>query len=225
MIVASNVIVMGTISGMPLYTNTVGANNLSNIDITSDLSVAGSVFTTQRMDCGMTMFATFRQTSNLSFANSSEVFASSNTFTMDFTSTDMSGMSAVDPVVPPNNVYSVATGRINVPVSGLYTLEMQGKFTNSVGATNVQNGVYYRFLNHPYPSARVGAQFTSGSMVSTSMQIFLLGGDVFLPTFYSNDAGATLDKTDGETYVKFALVATVTPQHNNYTRVPLLNYP
>lgn len=225
MIVASNIYVMGTISGMPLYANSIGANNLSNIDVNSDLSVTGSVFTEQRMDCGTTVFATFRQASNISFASSSEIFCSSNTFTMDFTTSDMSGMSIMNPVIPLYQVYSFATGRITVPVSGLYNLEMQGSFSNSPSATNVQNGVYYRFLNHPNPSARVGANFTSGSMVSTSMQVFLLGGDVFLPTFYSNDPNASLVKNDNETYVKFSVVATVTPQHNNYVRVPLLNYP
>lgn len=225
MIIASNIIVMGTISGIPMYTNNIGANNLSNIDVNSDLSITGSVYTAERMDCGMTMYAMFRQTSNLNFTNSSELFPSSNTFIMDYVSSDMSGMSSMTTVVPPQNIYSFATGRITVPVSGLYQLEMQGVFQNSQGATNVENGVYYRFLNHPYPSARIGANFTSGSIVSTSVQMFLLGGDVFLPTFYSNDSGASLVSTNGETYVKFSVVATFTPQHNNYTRVPLLNYP
>lgn len=208
-----------------MYTNAIGANNLSNIDVNSDLSITGSVFTKERMDCGMTMYAMFRQASNLSFASSSEVFCGSNTFIMDYVSSDMSGMSVVPMAIAPQNVYSFATGRITVPSTGLYQLEMQGVFENDPNATNVQNGVYYRFLNHPYPSARVGANFTSGNIVSTSVQMFLLGGDVFLPTFYSNDSNATLVKTNGETYVKFSVVATFTPQHNNYTRVPLLNYP
>ena len=225
MIIASNIIVTGTISGLPLYTNTLEANTLSNINVMNDLSVAGSVFTTERMDCGMTMYAMFRQTSNLNFTGSSELFPSSNTFIMDFPSSDMSGMTSIETVIPPQNVYDFATGRITVPASGLYQLEMQGVFQNDPGATNVENGVYYRFLNHPYPLARIGANFTSGSLVSTSIQMFLLGGDVFLPTFYSNDSNASLVKTNGETYVKFSVVATFTPQHNNYLRVPLVEYP
>lgn len=225
MIIASNIIVMGTISGLPMYTNSIGANNLSNINVNSDLSITGSVYTAERMDCGMTMFAMFRQTSNLNFTASSELFPSSNTFVMDFPSSDMSGMSSIDTVIPPNNVYDFATGRITVPASGLYQLEMQGVFQNDPNATNVENGVYYRFLNHPYPLARIGANFTNGSVVSTSVQMFLLGGDVFLPTFYSNDSNASLVPTNGETYVKFSVVATFTPQHNNYVRIPLVNYP
>lgn len=134
-------------------------------------------------------------------------------------------MSFVQSVIPAYAIYDFATGRITVPFSGVYQLEMQGVFQNSPSASNVENGVYYRFLNHPYPSARIGANFTPGRIVSTSVQMFLLGGDVFLPTFFSNDSDASLVKTDGETYIKIMVTVTFTPQHSNYVRVPLLNYP
>jgi hypothetical protein len=48
---------------------------------------------------------------------------------------------------------------------------------------------------------------------------FLLAGDTFQPIFYSSDADSTLCSENGETYVGFTVIATVTPTHSNYVRV------
>jgi hypothetical protein len=214
--------ISGKLQNMSLYTNTMGTNGYSNIVVEDSLHVQGSVFTSGRMDVGNTIFATFRLNSNLPFSNNvTELRAASNTFTMDFTSTDMSGMMGIPMTVPSSNVFNQATGVVTVPVNGLYNLEMQGHFENDPAKTNVENGVYYYFINHPHPAARVQAHMTSGDLVSTSHTTFLLAGDKFVPTFYSNDSNARLVPGNGETYVSFSVAATVTPTHSNYVRLPV----
>ena len=98
---------------------------------------------------------------------------------------------------------------------------MQGVFSNDPSVINPQNGVCYRFLNHTYPQARVATNTTSSDIVSTSHTAFLLAGDVFEPTFFSSDSNATLIPSNGESYISFAVAATVTPTHSNYVRLPM----
>lgn len=213
--------VTGRLANMTLYTNSLDATTgYSNIVVSDNLKVDGSVFTQGRMDVGNTIYATFRLQSNLSFGFSNETHATSNLFVMDWLSTDMHGMEDVNLSVPTSNIFNSQTGEITVPAAGLYLLEMQGLFQNSGNVANPQNGVYYYFKNLPYSSARMAANFTTGSLVSTSHSAFLLAGDKFVPTFYSTDPESSLLPTNGETYVRFVLAATVTPTHSNYIRFP-----
>ena len=216
-IYTSNFIVTGTISNFPaLYTNNMTAPELSNIVVKSPLEIQGDIYTNGRMDVGKTIFATFRLNSNIPLNGSNEYVAKSNEMTMDFTTTDMSGMSNVPMTVPPYMVYNQSTGIITVPTSGFYNLSMQGSFSNSI--PDAVNGVYYRFINQSYSNARVAANTSYGPIVSTSAFRFLLGGDRLIPTFYSSDSNATMLGGTGETYVNFYVMATVTPTHSNYFR-------
>lgn len=219
-IFATNFTVTGTISDFPaLYTNNMTAPSLSNITVHSDLDIVGNVFTNGRMDVGNTIFATFRLNSNVAFSGSNEIIAKSNQLTMDMTSTDMSGMSNVPMAVAPYQVYNQSTGVVTVPTSGFYTLSMQGSFSNvASGSDSHTNGVYYRFLNQSFSNARCHANLSPGPLVSTSITRFLLAGDRFVPVFYSKDSNSTLLGVDGETYVNFSVLATVTPTHSNYYR-------
>lgn len=222
MIITSNFIVTGSISNFPaLYTNNMIAPDMSNITIHSDINVTGVVKTPTRMDVGSTIFATFRAPSNINFSGSNEIVGLSNQLIMDQTGSDMSAMSAsnIPMVIAPFQVYNATTGVITVPISGFYSLSMQGSFSNSTSSPPPINGVYYRFLNHSHSNARVAPVLSSSSLVSTSAMKFLLAGDTLLPTFYSSDPNATLVGTAGETFVGFTVLATVAPTHSNYYRV------
>lgn len=211
-----------TLSGYSIYANTLSSSNTSNINIGSDLRVDGDVYSSGRMDSTTTIFANFRLTSNQSFSASPEIFATSNTFMMDFTNTNMTGMDTMNRVVANSNVYNQNTGVITVPVSGLYYLEMQGSFANDPNASNtIRNGVYYKFLNQTNANSRIAAAISASSVVSTNHIAFLLGGDKFKPIFYSNDPTASLLSTNGETYVSFTVLGTVSPNLDNFTRISI----
>ena len=94
---------------------------------------------------------------------------------------------------------------------------MQGNFSNSI--PNAVNGVYYKFLNESHSNTRSAAVISHGDIVSTSTTKFLLAGDTFLPIFYSSDSNSTLLANNGESYIGFSVMATVTPTHSNYVRV------
>lgn len=220
-IYTSNLIVNGTISNFPaLYTNNVTTTNpMSNIAFASDIAINGSVFATRHMDMGDTVFATFRISSNLPLPNGGgEAIGNSNHIIgMDQTQSDMSAMSNTPMSIPPWQVFNRTTGVVTVPTSGLYNISMQGSFSNSTpGATN---GVYFKFVNHSYSNARVGAVMSSAPLVHTSVTKFLLSNDRFMPCFYSSDTNACVLPTNGESYVGFTVLATNTPTHSNYYRV------
>lgn len=220
MIYASNFYITGSMSNIPVYTNnlTPGPGGLSNVTVKSDIVVEGTVKTTGRMDVGNTMYATFRMTSNAAFSPGvPELFGVSNMLAYDFTAADMSAMSNMTMAVPRNQIYNQSNGVITVPVSGLYTLQMQGAFSNSMGG--VVNGVYYRFLNHSHSNARIAPRMGTGELQSTSVTAYLLAGDLLQPTYYSTDPNAVLVGENGETFVSFAVHSTVTPTHSNYFRV------
>lgn len=220
LIQTNNLNILGRLENMTLFTNSLDANGYSNITVADNLHVNGNMYTSGRVDVGSTIYATFRLQSNIGFP-ANEIQCTSNSFIMDWTSTDLSGIQQPIPVklsVPTSNVFNTTTGEITVPISGLYVIEMQGAFINGETATNIQNGVYYYFNNLPFPNARVSAQITNGQIASSSHTAFLLGGDHIVPCFYSNDLGAYLDSSKGETYVRFVLTASVTPTHSNYVR-------
>jgi len=211
----------GTISNTPLYANFLNTSNLSNISVLSDMVVNGVVSTTKHIDTGTSVFATFRLTSNQSFsAQRHEIQASSNTFIMDGTNTNMNGMSSMSMTIPSYQVYNAGTGQITVPVDGLYSIQMQGVFQNDPGFNNPKNGVYFYFQNHTYPNARTCANISASDIVSTTHIAYLLGGDKFMPTFYSNDPNAQLLASGGETYVSFNVHSAISASHSNFTRLP-----
>ena len=205
---ANNMVIQGRVDNLPIYANTISASSYSNVSVESDLSVNGEVFVKGRMDVGRTIYSTFRLTSNMSFvnANNLEMHATSNAFVMDMNYSDIASMSGISMAVPP---YLQATGQIHVPVSGLYTIQLQASFSNV--ATSPMNGVYLYLQSKLYPDIRIAPVMTSGPLVSTSFTGFLSAGDIILPTFYSNDANATLIGTSdhhGETFVSYCITAT-----------------
>lgn len=199
-----------------MNTNNIGSSNASsNITFSANINVNGDVFAKGRMDTSTTIFASFHLTSNQPFVTP-ELVPASNMMVMDFPRTNMADMVGIPMSVPRSNVYEFATGNINVPVSGLYSLEMQGSFSTS----DTLNGVYYRFLNHPYPNARVAANIDKGSILSTSHIAFLLGGDILQPVFYSEGGSNTMLLADSnETYVSFSVLSTTTPTASNFVRL------
>ena len=215
-IYATSIYVTGTMCNVPVYANELSSTGFSNLNVGSDMYVNGTIHGTGRMDVGATLYAAFRPMSNMVFTGGSSQLTGGN-FIYDWTSADMTAMSNMTLSVPRSNIFNPSTGVITVPVSGLYNLEMQGSFSNSGNLPAPQNGVYYRFLNHSYSNARRAASMTTGNIVSTSTSAFLLAGDTILPTFYSDDSNAVL-LANGETYVSFSVMATVTPTHSNYFR-------
>jgi hypothetical protein len=215
-IITNNFYVSGTMCNIPINASTLTAPGFSNCRIESDMQVKGNIFSSSRLDTGATMFSTFRPISNMSFSNGvSELYGGS--FQYDWTAADMSAMT-MPLAVARSNILNTSSGVITVPVSGFYNLEMQGSFSNDANATNALNGVFYRFLNQSYSNARRAAVVTRGPVVSTSTSQYLLAGDRIQPSFYSSDSNARL-LANGETYVGFSVMCTVTPTHSNYFRV------
>ena len=201
---------------VPVYANQLSSQGYSNLTVGSDLHVTGSIYGSGRMDVGATIYATFRPLSNISFSGNTVL--SGGAFIYDWTSADMTAMSNMTMSVPRSNIFNPVTGVITVPVSGLYNLEMQGSFSNNAATSNnADNGVYYQFLNQSFSNTRRAAAITRGTVASTSTSAFLLAGDTIKPTFYSSDSNATL-LANGESYVAFSVMATVTPTHSNYYR-------
>lgn len=216
-IYTNNFYVAGSLANTPIYANTLSASNSATIEVESDIRVRGDLHCTGRMDTGNTIFTTFKLSSNLPFsAENHELHATSNSFAFDMTETDFSGMSNVPLAVARSNIYDQDTGRITVPVSGLYSIQLQASFCNI--APNPTNGLYIYMLNHVHSNVRRAPVTSSGPLLSTSFTGFLLGGDVLLPTFYSNDPDAVLVADAGETLVSYAIPMTVTPSHSNYMR-------
>lgn len=218
-IFASNLIINGTIGNIPaLYTNNINTNTLSNININSDVNIKGIVACTRHLDVGDTIFATFRLSSNLALpATGGEASPTSTQITgMDMTSSDVSGMSNIPMSVPKWKIFNGSNGIVTIPTSGLYNISVQGSFSAS---NNIYNAVYLKFLNHTYSNARVGVAMTSAPVVHTSVTKYLLSNDLFLPCFYSTGNDVSVVGGDGESYVQFSMISSVTPTHSNYRRL------
>lgn len=207
-IIATNFVVQGTLGNMPIYTNNLSSSNFSNISIASDLRVTGDVYTSGRVDVGKTIFTTFRLSSNISFAEQGtpEVHAFNNTFVMDLTQSDISGMTGMTMAVPPNQIYNEETGQIVVPMSGMYSIQMQASFSNNT--PDSVNGVYLYMQNNSHSNVRMVPATSTGPLVSTSHTGFMHGGDTLLPTFFSSDPDAFLLGDQGETLVSYSVIAT-----------------
>jgi hypothetical protein len=203
-IYANTFTITGAAYNMPVYTNTLGMNGYSNMAINSDLFVEGDVYTSGRLDVGTTLHATFRLTSNVDFTASNVFSDTSNVFQLDFLTTNFSNMSNMPLVVPMSNIYDAQTGIITIPMNGMYNLEIQGSFSND---DLTQNGVWYKFLDSPYPDVRVAAQVNNASMVYSGHMTFLQGGSRILPQFYSSSSNTILVADANETYIGFTLAA------------------
>lgn len=212
---------MGTITGLPVYANTIATPSLSNINIESDVHVKGNVFANGRLDTAGTMYATFRLGSNVPFDTTPELVPSSTlTLPYDPQAGDLSTMLTMNLVLPnPNDFNDFTAGYITLPASGLYSIHIQGSFINDPNKTDVKNGVYMRFLNHPRPTARVGVAYSANDIVSTCYVGYLLAGDKLQPTFFSNDPLAQLNAAAGETYVSFTVATTLTPNPGSFVRL------
>lgn len=219
-IIATNLNVTGELRNIPsLYTNNLSAPSMSNIQVNSDIRVQGSVYGTGRVDTGMTMFATFRLGSNMPFTNASSIYGGSN-FALDFTSSDVSGMSNLPMAVSPGQIFNYSTGVVTVPISGVYSIYMQAAFSNNPNNNLYKNGVYYQFLNMSYSNARIAPSISPYSPVHHTNYIgYFLAGDKIRPTYYSEDSTCTL-LGNGETFVGFSILSTCTPTHSNYYRLP-----
>lgn len=218
-IYATTFILTGSNNNIPqVYANTLSPNsNLgSNISINSDVTLAGNVLASKRMDVSKTLFCTFRPESNISFEGSNELHCTSK-FPLDLTSTDMYGLDDINMAIPLSNIRDPITGILHAPVSGYYNLHMQGSFSN-VDTSNPKNGVYYYLPNRSFANARVATHISSEQTINTSHTLFLLSNDQVYPTFYSSDSNASL-LANGETYIGFSLLQTANPQHSNYYRI------
>lgn len=216
MIVTNNLTVTGTISNIPLYTNTLSSQSLSNIAIQGGVHVDGDVNTTGLLKEGNTIFLTYRLVSDTAFGAQNNLVANSN-FELDLTASDMTSSSNIQLSIPTSAVFNRETGVFTAPSSGFYSCSMQGAFSNDMSAFNPLNGVYYNILNHSHSNARIAASIGPANIAHTSHMVFLLAGDTLRPTFYSTDANATLI-ANGESFIKFTLIAPIQPQHSNYYR-------
>lgn len=218
---ASNIYVSGSVSGMPMYTNTLATNGLSNIIATSDMHVDGNVSTSGRVDTTSSMYATFRLTSNQSFAAAPEITPSSNAyFQYDGTAGDLTTMLTVPLVLPnPNDFNDFSAGWITVPASGLYSLSIQGSFSNNPSFPTPKNGVYFRFLSCANSNSRIAAVFSPHELVCSGITTYLLAGDKVQPIYYTNDSNASLLATNGETFVGFTVNHLMTPDLTRFVRI------
>jgi hypothetical protein len=212
-IYTTNLIVNGTLTGS-VGANTVGTSN-PTLEISSDVSVNGSVFSRGRVDTADTMFMTMRASSNVPVPGQ-EVFVQGTNLLLDPQSSDAR---AIGRLADTTSIWNPANGEFTVPVDGLYTLELQGSFSNNAAAVNPKNGVYFYFRNHAHPNARVAASFTKeAELVHAKTTQYLLKGDIIQPTFFSNDPDASL-LGNGETYLSFLINNTTSVNHDDYFRL------
>jgi hypothetical protein len=213
-IYTNNLVIQGALQDTGLYANTVtGSNNA--LTIMSDVAVNGNVFTTGRVDISDTMYMTMRSTSNV-LMGGNEHYVTNSDMSLDAQNSDASVLGQMADVY---SIWDWNTGKFTVPLDGLYTLQLQGSFSNSPGAEDAINGVYFYYRNHAYPDARSAANMTRSPLVFTSTTQYLLKGDIVQPAFYSTDSNAIL-YGNGETFLNFLIQNTVSVSHSNYYRLP-----
>lgn len=214
-IYANNLVISGTLSGTPLYANTVTGNNEgSSINIKGDVAVEGSLFTKGRIDFSDTMFLTMRPTNDLLIATGERIILGDDMI-VDAQCSDASALANLTDVA---SIWNWENGTFTIPVDGLYNLELQGSFSNS--QPDAVNGVYWYLKKQAHANARIAANISrSSQIVSSSSTRFLLKGDVIQPVFYTSDPDAKL-LANGETYISSLIVSTNAVDHDKYYRVP-----
>jgi hypothetical protein len=211
-IYANNLVVNGSFNGTSLHANNIGAGSNAVLNVMSDIAVNGSVLSKGRLEAGSTMYMTMRVTSNVDMG-ANEHYIVNYDMILDPSASDPVSISAVADYT---TIWNWMDGTFTVPVDGLYTLQMQGAFSNSV--PDATNGVYYYFRNHAYPNARYAANLQKSPIVYSASSQYLLKGDVIQPTYYSTDSNSVI-LGNGESYLSFLIPSTVNVTHSNYVRL------
>ena len=199
MITAQNFYCAGTLSSTkPISITTLLTNSASNVSFGSPLVVSGNITTTGALTVGETMYITYRLTKDIQM-NTNEYSCINNTFAID------SALSDITAITTPNEyVYDMTSGLFTVPMSGLYNIDIQGSFANTV--PEAVNGVYFYFQSESYPAGRIAPIINSSKIVSTSRLAYLKQGEIVKSIFYSSDPNSTLIGSAGETFVGFTII-------------------
>ena len=154
------------------------------------------------MEISTTVHAVLRLASNISF-ESNEILATNGCLQLDYSESSFAGNIPLS--IPAYEIYNAANGRVTIPTNGLYTVQIQGSFSNV--SNNAVNGVYFRLPNSSTSNARIAGHLTSGNLVSTQLTNFMQAGDVVEPVFYSSDVQSILLAND-ETYLSWMVPIT-----------------
>jgi hypothetical protein len=146
------------------------------------------------------MYITYRLTADTKM-NASEYACIDNSFQVDEIFSDIKAIAT-----PNEYVYDMTSGLFTVPISGLYNIEIQGSFSNTV--PEAVNGVYFYFLSESHPNGKISPVITSANIVSTARMTYLKQGEVVKPIFYSSDPTTVLMANKGETFVGFTIIQT-----------------
>lgn len=202
-IYTNNLIVHGTFSGSSLHTNNMSSGDTAPINITSDIKVTGNVSTQGRIETGSTLFMTMRVPQDITMRDN-EHFIIDTDMILDLSSSDAQSITSIADYT---TIWNWENGTFTVPISGLYTLQIQASFENTVPDT--LNGVYFYFVSSSYPDARAATNIVKSSIVYTNTSQFLKKGDIIKPVFFSTDKNATI-KGNGESYLSFLIPSTLT---------------
>ena len=212
MIYTNNLVISGTLTDTQLYANTVtGSNAGSTINIKGDVAIDGSVLSKGRLEFSDTMFLTMRPAADMAVPAGERIILGDD-MAIDAATSDASSLANLADVT---SIWNWENGTFTIPVDGLFSLELQGSFSNA--QPDAMNGVYWYMKNQAHADARIAANITRSSVVSSASTRFLLKGDIIQPAFYSSDPGAKL-LANGETYVSALIVSTNTVDHGKYYR-------
>lgn len=210
---ANTINVQGNLSGKGIYTNNLGSGSTAPLAIATDVNINGSVFSKGRIQYSDTMYLTMRPPQDLPLVTN-EHFITGSDMLVDPQTSDASTLSQLTDILA---IWNWNNGTFTIPVDGLYTIEIQGSFSNTV--PDAVNGVYWYFRNHAHPNARVAANIQRGQVVSASTTRYFLQGDIIQPAFYSSDAGAVI-LANGESYLSSLIQTTLDVDHSKYYRLP-----
>jgi len=210
----NSLIVHGNVQGTTLLSaGTVSGATGSALNIAGDVAINGSVLSKGRIQFSDTMFLTMRPPADI-VMQTNEHFITGSDMLVDPNSSDATSLSQLTDVL---TIWNWNNGSFVIPMDGLYTMELQGSFSNTV--PNALNGVYWYMRSETNQNSRVAANINNGPVVSASTTRFFLAGDVVQPVFYSSDPNSTL-LANGETYVSSVILNTLDVDQSKYTRVP-----
>ena len=209
-IYTNTLIVQGALQSTALYAGSVGGAGGSNVPlaIASDVTVAGSVSASGRVDVGAPMYMTMRAVdSNVPLGGAERpILTGDMQVDMDPRSTDATALAQLADVWA---IWDGATGNYTVPLDGLYALQLQGAFSNAdAGALN---SAYFYALDGVTPGARLGASMARAPLVRAALTGWFRAGERVRPAFASSDSNATLLAGTGETLLNFVLMARQAP--------------